>query len=116
MTTAALALTPLVRAGLVATTGIGFRGWVEAAEGWGLAEELLAENVDELHLAVGETLPDGRQRVVQAQLVDGRFGGRRRLGEPGHERVLLPVHRRGQDVRGVAAADPVARPPAAWCR
>ncbi|MGW0182715.1 uroporphyrinogen-III synthase, partial [Nocardia sp. NPDC003345] len=24
----------------VATTGIGFRGWMEAAEGWGLAEEL----------------------------------------------------------------------------
>ncbi|WAL64833.1 uroporphyrinogen-III synthase [Amycolatopsis cynarae] len=27
---------------VVATTGIGFRGWVEAAEGWGLGEELLA--------------------------------------------------------------------------
>lgn len=26
----------------VATTGIGFRGWVEAAEGWGIADELLA--------------------------------------------------------------------------
>jgi uroporphyrinogen-III synthase len=26
----------------VATTGIGFRGWVEAAEGWGIGEELLA--------------------------------------------------------------------------
>ena len=26
----------------VATTGIGFRGWVEAAEGWGLGEDLLA--------------------------------------------------------------------------
>lgn len=25
----------------VATTGIGFRGWVEAAEGWGVADELL---------------------------------------------------------------------------
>ena len=25
----------------VATTGIGFRGWVEAAEGWGLGKELL---------------------------------------------------------------------------
>uniref|UniRef100_UPI002457203E uroporphyrinogen-III synthase n=1 Tax=Nocardia abscessus TaxID=120957 RepID=UPI002457203E len=24
----------------VATTGIGFRGWMEAAEGWGLAEDL----------------------------------------------------------------------------
>src|SRR5947209_1691757 len=27
---------------LIATTGIGFRGWVEAAEGWGVAETLLA--------------------------------------------------------------------------
>ncbi|MFI9400941.1 MULTISPECIES: uroporphyrinogen-III synthase [Nocardia] len=26
----------------VATTGIGFRGWMEAAEGWGVAEELRA--------------------------------------------------------------------------
>ncbi len=26
---------------LIATTGIGFRGWVEAAEGWGVAEPLL---------------------------------------------------------------------------
>jgi uroporphyrinogen-III synthase len=26
---------------LIATTGIGFRGWVEAAEGWGVAESLL---------------------------------------------------------------------------
>lgn len=26
---------------VVATTGIGFRGWVEAAEGWGLGEHLL---------------------------------------------------------------------------
>ncbi|WP_307828546.1 uroporphyrinogen-III synthase [Antrihabitans sp. YC2-6] len=26
----------------VATTGIGFRGWMEAAEGWGLAEDLAA--------------------------------------------------------------------------
>ncbi|MEU3275300.1 uroporphyrinogen-III synthase [Saccharomonospora sp. NPDC006951] len=27
---------------VVATTGIGFRGWLEAAEGWGLGDELLA--------------------------------------------------------------------------
>jgi uroporphyrinogen-III synthase len=26
----------------VATTGIGFRGWIEAADGWGVGEELLA--------------------------------------------------------------------------
>ncbi|HKS44231.1 MAG TPA: uroporphyrinogen-III synthase [Amycolatopsis sp.] len=28
---------------VVATTGIGFRGWIEAAEGWGLGDELLTE-------------------------------------------------------------------------
>ncbi|HEX3812731.1 MAG TPA: uroporphyrinogen-III synthase [Mycobacteriales bacterium] len=28
---------------VVATTGIGFRGWIEAAEGWGLAETLMAQ-------------------------------------------------------------------------
>jgi uroporphyrinogen-III synthase len=27
---------------IVATTGIGFRGWVEAADGWGIGEQLLA--------------------------------------------------------------------------
>ncbi|MCV7082011.1 uroporphyrinogen-III synthase, partial [Mycolicibacterium insubricum] len=27
---------------LIATTGIGFRGWIEAAEGWGQADALLA--------------------------------------------------------------------------
>lgn len=27
---------------LIATTGIGFRGWIEAADGWGLADDLLA--------------------------------------------------------------------------
>ena len=27
---------------VIATTGIGFRGWVAAADGWGLANELLA--------------------------------------------------------------------------
>lgn len=26
---------------VVATTGIGFRGWLEAAEGWGQGEELI---------------------------------------------------------------------------
>ncbi|WP_076479749.1 uroporphyrinogen-III synthase [Williamsia sterculiae] len=27
---------------VIATTGIGFRGWMEAADGWGVAEELVA--------------------------------------------------------------------------
>ncbi|WP_313056242.1 type II secretion system protein GspL [Pseudomonas lopnurensis] len=46
--------------------------WMQQALAY-VAEELLAENVDELHLALGETLADGRQRVVAI--------GRQRLGD-----------------------------------
>ena len=28
---------------MIATTGIGFRGWIEAADGWGLADELVGK-------------------------------------------------------------------------
>ncbi|MGW0989503.1 uroporphyrinogen-III synthase [Streptomyces sp. NPDC002486] len=38
---------------VVATTAIGFRGWVEAADGWGLGEELLARLRDVRILARG---------------------------------------------------------------
>jgi uroporphyrinogen-III synthase len=51
----------------VATTGIGFRGWVEAAEGWGLAEPLLNT------LGGAEVLcrgPKARGAVRAAGLVD----------------------------------------------
>lgn len=46
--------------------------WMQQALAYA-AEELLAENVDDLHLAVGETLTDGRQRVVaiRRQLLAG---------------------------------------------
>ncbi|GAA4689882.1 uroporphyrinogen-III synthase [Pseudonocardia yuanmonensis] len=37
----------------VATTGIGFRGWIEAADGWGMGEDLLAA------LSHGELLARG---------------------------------------------------------
>ncbi|WP_037045307.1 type II secretion system protein GspL, partial [Pseudomonas sp. BAY1663] len=46
--------------------------WMQQALAYA-AEELLAENVDELHLALGEVLADGRQRVVAI--------GRQRLGD-----------------------------------
>lgn len=39
VTRSCLALAPDV---VVATTGIGFRGWMEAADGWGLGEQLRA--------------------------------------------------------------------------
>jgi uroporphyrinogen-III synthase len=38
---------------VVATTAIGFRGWVEAADGWGLGEELLARLGDVRIMARG---------------------------------------------------------------
>nr|MDT0666788.1 uroporphyrinogen-III synthase [Micromonospora sp. DSM 115978] len=31
---------------VIATTGIGFRGWMEAADGWGLGEALRAHMAD----------------------------------------------------------------------
>ncbi|MFD5251268.1 uroporphyrinogen-III synthase [Streptomyces bobili] len=38
---------------VVATTAIGFRGWVEAADGWGLGEQLIARLADVELLARG---------------------------------------------------------------
>ena len=55
--------------------------WMQQALAYA-AEELLAENVDDLHLALGETLPDGRQRVVaiRRQLLADWLGHIRELG------------------------------------
>jgi len=38
---------------VVATTGIGFRAWIEAADGWGIGEELLARMRSAMLLARG---------------------------------------------------------------
>ncbi len=51
----------------VATTGIGFRGWVEAADGWGIGEELLTA------LGAGKLLargPKARGAIRASGLVD----------------------------------------------
>jgi uroporphyrinogen-III synthase len=51
----------------VATTGHGFRGWVEAADGWGIGEELLAA------LGAGKMLargPKARGAIRASGLVD----------------------------------------------
>ncbi len=55
--------------------------WMQQALAYA-AEELLAENVDDLHLALGEALPDGRLRVVaiRRQLLDDWLGQLRELG------------------------------------
>lgn len=52
---------------LVVTTGIGFRGWVEAADGWGLAEELVDALRDTTVLARG---PKARGAVRAGGLID----------------------------------------------
>ncbi|NUT99005.1 MAG: uroporphyrinogen-III synthase, partial [Saccharothrix sp.] len=51
----------------VATTGIGFRGWVEAAEGWGLAARLLNRLGGAQVMARG---PKARGSVRAAGLVE----------------------------------------------
>ncbi|GAB2641486.1 uroporphyrinogen-III synthase [Nocardia goodfellowii] len=49
----------------VATTGIGFRGWMEAAEGWGLAEELRTTLASTRMLARG---PKAKGAIRAAEL------------------------------------------------
>lgn len=51
----------------IATTGIGFRGWVEAADGWGIGEDLLAA------LGAGRLIargPKARGAIRASGLVD----------------------------------------------
>jgi uroporphyrinogen-III synthase len=52
---------------VVATTGIGFRGWVEAAEGWALGDELRAALGSAMVLARG---PKAKGAVRAAGLVE----------------------------------------------
>jgi uroporphyrinogen-III synthase len=52
---------------VVATTGIGFRGWVEAAEGWDLGRELLARLGHSTLLARG---PKAKGAIRAAGLVE----------------------------------------------
>jgi uroporphyrinogen-III synthase len=52
---------------VVATTGIGFRGWIEAAEGWGIAAELLRCLASATILTRG---PKARGAVRAAGLVE----------------------------------------------
>ena len=51
----------------IATTGIGFRGWLEAAEGWGLGDKLRARLSETTLLARG---PKARGAIRAAGLVD----------------------------------------------
>lgn len=51
----------------VATTGIGYRGWIEAADGWGIGEELLAALAGSELLARG---PKARGAIRASGLTD----------------------------------------------
>jgi uroporphyrinogen-III synthase len=51
----------------VATTGIGFRGWVEAADGWGIGEDLIAALGAGMLLARG---PKARGAIRASGLAD----------------------------------------------
>lgn len=51
----------------IATTGIGYRGWIEAADGWGLGEQLLAALGRSEMLARG---PKARGAIRASGLVD----------------------------------------------
>ncbi|WP_461028836.1 uroporphyrinogen-III synthase, partial [Streptomyces sparsus] len=108
---------------LTATTAIGFRGWVEAADGWGLGESLLARLKDVELLARGpkvrgairaaglkekwspasESMAEVLDRLL-AEVVDGRRNAVQLHGEPlpgfcealrdsGAEIVTVPVYR-----------------------
>jgi uroporphyrinogen-III synthase len=61
---------------VVATTGVGFRGWVEASEGWGLADPLLAVLGQARLLARG---PKARG-AIRAAGVPARSGGQGQAG------------------------------------
>ncbi|MEU2115066.1 uroporphyrinogen-III synthase [Streptomyces sp. NPDC016459] len=63
---------------VVATTAIGFRGWVEAAEGWGCGEELLAVLRDTELLARG---PKVKGAVRAAGLTESWSPGSESMAE-----------------------------------
>ncbi|MGW7334153.1 uroporphyrinogen-III synthase, partial [Streptomyces sp. NPDC054840] len=108
---------------VVATTAIGFRGWIEAADGWGVGEELLerlrasellargpkvkgairAAGLVETWSPDSESLAEVLQRLLTAG-VDGRRIALQLHGEPlpgfvealragGAEVVVVPVYR-----------------------
>jgi uroporphyrinogen-III synthase len=90
---------------VVATTGIGFRGWMEAAEGWGAADELRhalsqaallargpkatgairAAGLRELWSAESESSAEVLQRLLAEGVLDGRRIAVQLHGEPLHD-------------------------------
>lgn len=108
----------------VATTGIGFRGWVDAAQGWGVGEELLGA------LGAGELIargPKARGAIRASGLTDAWSPPSEssaevleHLLERGVEGVRIAVQLHGEplpdvvEALGVAGAEVVEVPVYRW--
>jgi uroporphyrinogen-III synthase len=93
---------------VVATTGVGFRGWLEAAEGWGLGEKLLVALGAATVLCRG---PKARGAVRAAGLVDAWSPASESSAEvlehllaagPRGKRIAVQLH--GEPLAGFVAA------------
>jgi len=93
---------------VVATTGIGFRGWMEATEGWGLADPLRAVLAEATVLARG---PKARGAIRAAGLTEEWHAASETSAEVlsyllevgvAGKRVAIQLH--GEPLRDVAAA------------
>ncbi|WP_019203713.1 uroporphyrinogen-III synthase [Tsukamurella sp. 1534] len=79
---------------LVATTGIGFRGWLEAAEGWGVAEQLLAA------LGAGRVISRGPKATGALRAA----GLREEWSPPSESSAEVLSHLSGSDLTGQRVA------------
>ncbi len=79
---------------LIATTGIGFRGWIEAADGWGLAEDLLAVLARARVISRGPK-PTGALRAA---------GLREEWSPESESSAEVLDHLRGEDLTGLRVA------------
>ncbi|BDH56616.1 uroporphyrinogen-III synthase [Tsukamurella sp. PLM1] len=79
---------------LVATTGIGLRGWLEAAEGWGVAEGLLAA------LAAGRVISRGPKATGALRAA----GLREEWSPPSESSAEVLSHLSGTDLTGCRVA------------
>lgn len=89
---------------LIATTGIGFRGWVEAAEGWGLAEDLL-EALGHARVLSRGPKPTGALRAA---------GLREEWSPDSESSPELLAHLHGEDLAGKRIVVQLHGAPEAW--
>ena len=79
---------------VIATTGIGFRGWVAAADGWGLANDLIVALGKARIVSRG---PEGDGRAARRGAARGMVAGVRVVARaaalPGRGRHRRPAHR-----------------------